>query len=131
MLINLIEFGGIIFWVIIAFLSIFAFFASESNDADAACPFLFIVSLLVVYGLSNAPMIDLKFIAGYFGIGVAWSLALFHFKLLKVRNWLRGCKLRQFKKWYKIIHNDGIRYSIKEYDKMIDDFIKQQKTQTT
>lgn len=39
---------------------------------------------------------------------------------MRVRKWLRGCKLRQLKKWYKSkIPNSGFYYSPKEYDKLI------------
>lgn len=35
-------------------------------------------------------------------------------------DWLRGCKLRQFKKWYGNIGNDGLYYTPLEYENMID-----------
>jgi len=35
------------------------------------------------------------------------------------RDWLRGCKLRQFKKWYGRVNNDGVYYRPKEYEQLI------------
>lgn len=90
MLIHLIEFGGIVFWAIIGFATLAAFFTCESDEADIACPILMLASIFIVYGLSNAPMLNWKFFAGHFGTGIIWSLFIFHVKLVKVRNWIRA-----------------------------------------
>ena len=33
--------------------------------------------------------------------------------------WLRGCKLRQYKKWYDSVNIDGVRYTLPVYDELI------------
>jgi len=37
------------------------------------------------------------------------------------KDWLRGCKLRTFKKWFGYVNNDGIYYSVSDYEKLIID----------
>ena len=86
MLYNFIEFGGVLFWIIVCLdiLMILAFL----DEKDSASAVLFGSSIGAFYLLSQPPELKWQWIAGYFVIGIIWFLVIFRFRIGKLKKFI-------------------------------------------
>ena len=86
MLHNLIEFGGLLFWIIVCLdvLLILAFL----DESDSASAGVFAASIAAFYLLSTPPELCWQWICGYFVIGIFWFLAIFRYRIGKLKKFL-------------------------------------------
>jgi len=88
MLYPLIVFGGMWFWIIIALDVLFMLAWLDDDDSGGGSAVAFGVSLGAFYALCEAPVLHWQWFAAYFVIGAVWFLAVFRYRIGKLKKFL-------------------------------------------
>lgn len=90
MLINLITFGGVIFWALFALYVIFMLSYVETEDAESAV-MCTLIAIGLCFAFTKVPEINfVKWGLSYLGIGLVTWFSIFNYKILKLKNFMRA-----------------------------------------
>jgi len=90
MLYELVLFGGVFFWCLVAAVLTVVFFNVEDDeDYGGLTGIFFPFCVAAFYVFSNPPTISIYWVLTYLLIGVSWFFMMFRYRLGKLRNWMK------------------------------------------